>query len=197
VPDQTRTDELNAEIQDCVIELTGRIIGLAARLAQRMSVPPVFIKALHMLDGPTPMKDLGKRMECDPSFVTSVTDMLEKRGLARREAHPGDRRIKNIILTADGSELKRRIETELSAWMPWSRCLDNDERAQLLALFRKMLRADLPDLPAGEPAPSDLAAAAGSLAPGLASQFATAAGVSTPPAPGEVDTSPGVTSAAK
>jgi DNA-binding MarR family transcriptional regulator len=189
VPDQPRTEQLNAEIQDCVVELTGRIIGMAARLAQRMSIPPVFIKALHLLDGPTPMKDLGKRMDCDPSFVTSIADLLEKHGLARREAHPGDRRIKNLILTSDGRDLKRKIEAELANRMPWSRCLSDDERAQLLALFRKMLRGDpsQADEGGGELGPGDLAAAVGSLSPGLASQLSSVAGVSTPPVPGEVN----------
>ncbi len=40
------------------------------------------------------MKELGKRMHCDPSFVTLVADMLEKRGLAfvsRTQATAGSR----------------------------------------------------------------------------------------------------------
>ena len=76
--------QLNAQIQECVFELTGRIIGQAERLAQRLAIPGIAVKALHILDAPMAMKDLGKRMHCDPSFVTAVADMLEKRGLARR-----------------------------------------------------------------------------------------------------------------
>ncbi len=87
------------------------------------------------------MKELGKRMHCDPSFVTLVADMLEKRGLARREPHPADRRVKNIVLTDDGVALKHRVEAELTARMPWNQALTEDERAQLLALIRKMLSA--------------------------------------------------------
>ena len=133
-------------------------------MAQRLSVPGFFIKALHTLECPMAMKDLGKRMHCDPSFVTMVADMLEKRGLARREAHPGDRRVKNLILTGDGLALKHRIESELAARMPWSRVLSQDEREQLLILIRKMLVAE--DLPAatetGSPVPGP---AAGPLPP--------------------------------
>jgi MarR family transcriptional regulator, organic hydroperoxide resistance regulator len=185
--EQCRARQLNAEIQECVFELTGRIIGQAERLAQHLAVPAIFIKALTTLDAPMAMKDLGKRMHCDPSFVTAVADMLEKRGLARREAHPGDRRIKNLILTGDGSELKRHLETELAARMPWSRGLDNDERAQLLALIRKMLSAEAA---AGEPEPPCLAAAADSPAASLPTDI-TAAGVALSPAAGEVNTSLG------
>jgi MarR family transcriptional regulator, organic hydroperoxide resistance regulator len=144
VQGESRTEQLNGEIQECVFELTGRIIGQAERLAQRLGVPGICIKVLHTLDAPMAMKDLGKRMHCDPSFVTAVADMLEKRGLARREAHPGDRRIKNLILTGDGRELKRHMESELAARMPWNCGLDDDERAQLLALIRKMLSVEPP-----------------------------------------------------
>jgi MarR family transcriptional regulator, organic hydroperoxide resistance regulator len=140
--DQSRREQLNAEILESVSELIGRVISHGEQLAQKLGIPAPFIKALHTMDCPMAMKDLGKRMRCDPSFVTLVADMLEKRGLARREPHPADRRVKNIVLTDDGLSLKQRLETEIAARMPWSRALTDDERAQLLALIRKMLRAD-------------------------------------------------------
>jgi len=161
-PDQPSTSALNSQIEDCVFELTGRMLGQVERIAQRLSVPAIFIKALHTLDAPMAMKDLGKRMHCDPSFVTAIADMLEKRGLARRAAHPGDRRVKHLILTGEGCELKQRLEAELSARMPWSSGLTDAERVQLLALIRKMLSATPPaDEPcAGGSDPGPLTAAA-------------------------------------
>jgi DNA-binding MarR family transcriptional regulator len=150
VAGQATTSQLNAQIEECVFELTGRMIGQVERIAQRLSVPAVFIKALHTLDAPMAMKELGRRMHCDPSFVTAIADMLEKRGLARRAAHPGDRRVKHLILTGDGCDLKQRLEAELSARMPWSSGLTDAERVQLLALIRKMLSATPP---ADEPGP--------------------------------------------
>lgn len=138
----SRRDQLNAEILECVSELIGRVIGHGEQLAQKLGIPGPFIKALHTMDCPMAMKELGKRMHCDPSFVTLVADMLEQRGLARREPHPADRRVKNLVLTEDGLSLKKNLETEISARMPWNRALNDDERAQLLALIRKMLRAE-------------------------------------------------------
>jgi DNA-binding MarR family transcriptional regulator len=152
----SRRDEQNAEILECVSDLIGRVISHGERLAQKLAIPAPFIKALHSMDCPMAMKDLGKRMHCDPSFVTLVADMLEKRGLARREPHPEDRRVKNIVLTDDGLSLKHRLETEIAARMPW-RSLSDDERAQFLALIRKMLRDDAP------PADDSGAARAGKL----------------------------------
>jgi MarR family transcriptional regulator, organic hydroperoxide resistance regulator len=141
-PDQPGADQQTVDIADCFFELIGNIVGQAEQLAQRLSIPAPFIKALHTLDCPMAMKTLGKRMHCDPSFVTLVADMLEKRGLARREPHPADRRVKNLVLTQDGEALKQRVETEIAARMPWNRALNDTERAQLLALIRKMLSAD-------------------------------------------------------
>jgi MarR family transcriptional regulator, organic hydroperoxide resistance regulator len=140
-PDHS-ADQQSSDVADCFFELIGNIVGQAEQLAHRLSIPAPFIKALHTLDCPMAMKELGKRMHCDPSFVTLLADMLEKRGLARREPHPADRRVKNIVLTSEGEALKQRVEAEITARMPWNRALTESERAQLLALIRKMLRAD-------------------------------------------------------
>jgi len=141
-PDQPDAVQQSSDIGDCFFELIGNIVGQAEQLAQRLNVPAPFIKALHTLDCPMAMKDLGKRMHCDPSFVTLLADMLEKRGLARREPHPADRRIKNLVLTEQGETLKQQVEAEITARMPWNWALTDSERAQLLALIRKMLSAE-------------------------------------------------------
>jgi MarR family transcriptional regulator, organic hydroperoxide resistance regulator len=200
--DQPSTGQLNSQIEECVFELTGRMFGQVERIAQRLCVPAIFIKALHTLDAPMAMKDLGKRMHCDPSFVTAIADMLEKRGLARRAAHPGDRRVKHLILTGEGLKLKQRLEAELSARMPWSSGLTDAERVQLLALIRKMLSATPPagdpgaggcdpGRPAAEALSATTLAAAG---PGNADSAATPAGA--PATAGEVEASLGATPAA-
>ena len=141
-PDQPGSAQHSSDVADCFFELIGNIVGQAEQLAQRLNVPAPFIKALHTLDCPMAMKDLGKRMHCDPSFVTLLADMLEKRGLARREPHPADRRVKNLVLTQQGEALKRQVEAEITARMPWNWALSDSERAQLLALIRKMLSAE-------------------------------------------------------
>ena len=145
---QSASEQQTAEVASCFFELMAKIIGEAERLAQQMGIPMPFIKALHSMDCPLAMKDLGRRMHCDPSFVTLIADMLEKRGLARREPHAADRRIKNLVLTDDGLALKHRIDAEITARMPWNRALDDDERSHLLALIRKMLRTDADGGPA-------------------------------------------------
>lgn len=132
---------LNEEILDACAELIGRVLGEGQRIASRHGLPVFAVKAMHWLDGGLAMKELGRRLRCDPSFVTSVADALEERGLARREPSPADRRVKNLVLTAEGRELKQRLERELLASMPWCTALDPAERQTLLTLIRKLVAA--------------------------------------------------------
>ena len=135
-------DQLDEEILSSVGELIGQILAHGESLAQRHSFPTFFLKALHTLDCPMAMKELGRRLHCDPSFVTVIADGLEKRGLARREAHPSDRR-----------------QREMAAIMPWSRVLNRQEREILLALIRKMTAAESAAAPAPAASPSGPVAA--------------------------------------
>jgi DNA-binding MarR family transcriptional regulator len=64
--------------------------------------------------------------------------MLEKRGLAVRESDPGDRRVKRLVLTPAGEELKLQVEQAVLARIPWRTALSTDERSCLLTLIRKM-----------------------------------------------------------
>src|SRR6202049_1747428 len=91
-------DRLDLDALDAIAGLCAELIVLGEQVAQDFEVPAFFMKALHMIDGPLAMKELGRRMRCDPSFITGIADMLEKRGLATRESDPGDRRVKRLPL---------------------------------------------------------------------------------------------------
>ena len=134
-------DELNQQITDTFGELIKHAHDLGQDIAADLGLTASDMKALIMLEAPMTMKDLGLRMGCDPSFVTSVADALEKRGLARREPSQRDRRSKNLVLTPEGSTLRERLCAELSARAPWCTSLDSSERRCLLTLIKKMLRS--------------------------------------------------------
>jgi MarR family transcriptional regulator, organic hydroperoxide resistance regulator len=137
-PDDHR---LNDELADAFGELVEQVIGRFEALGRRFSLPAFCVKALHMLSSPMAMKDLGQRFHCDPSFVTSIADMLDAHGLGRRETDTRDRRIKNLTLTPKGLALRARLEKEMAAIMPWTSALDQSERECLLGLLRKMVQA--------------------------------------------------------
>jgi DNA-binding MarR family transcriptional regulator len=135
---RSKEDLLDLEILDAVSGLFAGLVAQGDELAKTFDIPAFVIKAMHMLDAPLAMKDLGRLMHCDPSFITGIADTLERRGLAARESDPGDRRVKRLVLTPAGAELKRRLEDEILSRTPWRHRLSPDERTCLLGLFRKM-----------------------------------------------------------
>jgi len=133
-------DKLDQDIFDVMTEFMTHLIQCGEQLSQRYEVPVSAIKGLLRLHTPVAMKDLGQRLHCDPSFVTMIADVLEQRGLAKREPNPTDRRIKNLALTDRGLELKAAVEREVLGQMPWTHALDRNEREQFLELVRKMCK---------------------------------------------------------
>lgn len=136
----TRSDEdrLDLDVLDAVAGLFARLIAEGEEMARNFGVPTFVIKALHMIDAPLAMKELGGRMRCDPSFITGIADTLERHGLAIRESDPGDRRVKRLVLTPAGEKLKRQMEQQMAARVPWRAALTQDERSCLLGLLHKI-----------------------------------------------------------
>jgi MarR family transcriptional regulator, organic hydroperoxide resistance regulator len=132
-------DALNHEITDTLGELVKHAHDLGQQIAADLGLTGSDVIALLKLEAPMTMKELGLKIGCDPSFVTSIADALEKRGLARREPSQRDRRSKNLVLTEEGTKTRERVCAELSARAPWCTTLDTSERHCLLTLMRKML----------------------------------------------------------
>jgi DNA-binding MarR family transcriptional regulator len=150
---------LNRDILDCLTVLVKRAGAVGHTIAAGLGIAPPDLLALFKLDGPLPMKELAQRMGVDASFITAVADTLEKRGFLRREPSQRDRRVKNLVLTAEGGAAKERMFRQIAAKMPWSYALDDAERECFLTLLRKMLDAPSPgsrdDADAGQ-APDEL-----------------------------------------
>ena len=70
--------ELDQDIADALSEFFFQLVERAETLAEEFGVPAFAAKALHRIDGSVTMKELGRRMHCDPSFVTMIADMLER-----------------------------------------------------------------------------------------------------------------------
>jgi DNA-binding MarR family transcriptional regulator len=90
------------------------------------------------LDGSIQMRDLAIALRCDNSYVTSVVDALEERGVAERRSHPSDRRIKVVCLTEEGKLLAKRVREALADPPQAFATLTASEAAQLRDLLRKL-----------------------------------------------------------
>ena len=110
-----------------------------------LGLTPGHMKALFEL-GPEAgcsMSELANTLHCDASHATWLVDRLEERGLVERRPHPHDRRVKSVVLTADGVAMKQRLVERLS-----------EPPTDLLALDRtalEQLRGALEHLPAHPP----------------------------------------------
>src|ERR671931_2688471 len=91
-------------------ELCGLVNGLAQQIAGHVRQRAVTLglttaqaTALREMTGPMTMRELAERMSCEPSNATFVVDKLERQGLVERRPRPTDRRVRQLVLTADGT----------------------------------------------------------------------------------------------
>ncbi|WP_017241991.1 MarR family transcriptional regulator [Streptomyces sp. SS] len=96
-------------------------------------------KALTVLRrGPAAMRALAETMTCDASNMTGIIDRLEKRALVRREPDASDRRVKNVILTAEGERVTDAIRAKMRTTQAGLDSLDDEDRASLYTLLERV-----------------------------------------------------------
>ncbi|KOG09838.1 MULTISPECIES: MarR family winged helix-turn-helix transcriptional regulator [Streptomyces] len=96
-------------------------------------------KALTVLRrGPAAMRALAETMTCDASNMTGIIDRLEKRALVRREPDASDRRVKNVILTAEGERVTDAIRAKMRTTQAGLDGLDDEDRASLYTLLERV-----------------------------------------------------------
>lgn len=132
-------------------EVVGLLFRLTADLRQRFTDRAAEFDlsfsqamALRELDDPLPMRDLADRLCCDASNVTGIVDRLEERGLVERHTALDDRRVKQLVLTDAGDELRQEHRSRLTTDLPLLTDLTSDERRQLAGLLRRCVREVAP-----------------------------------------------------
>jgi DNA-binding MarR family transcriptional regulator len=113
-------------------------------VAFELGLPPGMLKALSFFrdeDG-IRMGDLADHWGCDASYVTTLTDGLEERGLAQRRPLASDRRVKTVALTASGLATLERAMELLSEPPEFLDALTAAEQRTLRDLLRKIASVD-------------------------------------------------------
>jgi DNA-binding MarR family transcriptional regulator len=115
-------------------------LGKLHALAEEAGIIPGAAKALKFLYGtePVPMRRLAADLHCDNSYITTIVDSMEQAGVARREAHPTDRRIKVIVLTEEGRRLAALALEVIGTPPPAFDALTSSETEALRDLMRKL-----------------------------------------------------------
>jgi DNA-binding MarR family transcriptional regulator len=95
-------------------------------------------KTLNVLRrGPASMSALATTLTCDASNMTGIIDRLEKRDLVRREPRPSDRRVKDVLLTAEGERVIDVIRGKMHTTQAGLNRLDEQERDTLYVLLER------------------------------------------------------------
>ena len=113
--------------------------GRMLEVAQEFGLAPQQAFALMNLQPDTPIKlsDLASKLRCDNSNVTGIADRLEAAGLAERRPHPTDRRVKTLVLTERGSEVRGSYQERLSHTPAAIESLSDDDAGALAAILRR------------------------------------------------------------
>jgi DNA-binding MarR family transcriptional regulator len=128
------------EIVEHLFALVDRLRGGFDQVVSAFDLSAPQAKALHYVAqaGPVPMRDLACRLRCDASNVTGIVDRLEQRGLLERRSAPTDRRIKSLVATTEGVALAERVWAQVRRGTLGLMALSMDERAELVALLRRL-----------------------------------------------------------
>jgi DNA-binding MarR family transcriptional regulator len=132
---------------ELVVRLRLAVGRLARRLRQQAGgeVTPSQYSALSSVGrlGPLTLGELAAVERVRPPTMTRIVASLEEAGLVERRAHPGDRRVAQVRLSAAGRRFLQRSGTRKDAFLAERLAhLDPDEVAQLtqaVAVIERLL----------------------------------------------------------
>jgi len=107
VSERTPVEEAWSLMGKLFWEMRPRMIRIAGEFG--LSPPQLF--ALRTLDpeAPVPMRALAAALHCDSSNVTGLVDGLAAQGLVERREAEHDRRVRMLVVTERGAEVRRRM----------------------------------------------------------------------------------------
>jgi DNA-binding MarR family transcriptional regulator len=107
--------------------------------ASELDLHPAQAGALLQLEPgePRPMHELAALLACDNSNVTGIIDRLEARELVARRAYEQDRRVRHVVLTPLGVELRERLGKQMGRPPAGLERLSSAEQRQLRDLLRR------------------------------------------------------------
>lgn len=127
------------ELSSKLFMLVDRTRSDFASIAEILGLTALQARTVLWLEHPSAMRDLADHLACDASNVTGLADRLEKRGVIRRVAVRGDRRVKHLELTTEGATLRARLVRRVAEGSTVTACLNPLERQQLSQLLDKLL----------------------------------------------------------
>lgn len=136
-----------------LLSLPSYLAGNVARLGHRLLLDALAAHDLRLAHfavltalgdfGPLAQHELAERLDLNRSHLVRYVDDIEKRGLVQRDRDPEDRRRQHVALTPSGRTLLRRLQAVARrSQEEFLQVLSDAERQTLIALLRRVLRAD-------------------------------------------------------
>jgi DNA-binding MarR family transcriptional regulator len=111
------------------------------RIAGEFGLSPPQLFALRSLDPeqPVPMRALARALHCDSSNVTGLVDGLAAQGLVERRESERDRRVRMLVVTERGAEVRTRLQEAIHEVPEPLAALSEDDQRALLEILRRAL----------------------------------------------------------
>ena len=105
-----------------IVERLRLVIARLARLLRQQDdsgLGPTITAALSTVNkhGPLTLGELAASERVAPPTITKVVDKMEKAGLVERQAHPVDRRVSLVGITALGAAQLAEFRSRRNAWL--------------------------------------------------------------------------------
>jgi DNA-binding MarR family transcriptional regulator len=141
---RARPRTVDEEVLDLMFQVLGLLKQHFHTAIIELGLTPQQAHALRALDParPVPMRELAAGMMCDASTVTGIVDRLEDRGLVERQPNLDDRRVKGLVVTPAGIEMRARIWQEVLGHAPHLAVLSPAERIQLRDQLKRVVEAN-------------------------------------------------------
>jgi DNA-binding MarR family transcriptional regulator len=109
------------------------------RIAAEFGLTPPQLFALRSLDPeqPVPMRALAQALHCDSSNVTGLVDGLAAQGLVERREAEHDRRVRMLVVTERGADVRARVGDAVQRVPEQLAALEPEDQLALRDILRR------------------------------------------------------------
>ena len=137
VGDSLDGERLLAELLRLLHELSSTFARRTREALDDLDLSESAAGVLWMLDPAAPpatMRQLARRLGCDPSNISLVSARLERAGMVERRVNPDDARSRLLVLTGAGRAVRTRLLNHVRRQMPLAD-LEAAEQRELVRLL--------------------------------------------------------------
>jgi DNA-binding MarR family transcriptional regulator len=126
MPTRQRDDQLDHVVAQLFVAVES-VRAFYEDCAAEFDLTPPQARVLLLAGQPCSQRALAHQFSCDASNIVGIVDRLQHRGLVVRLASESDRRVKQVMLTAAGRELRQQFQAQLQQRVPVLSDLNADE----------------------------------------------------------------------